>query len=133
MYVNDSKGTTVVATLAALDGSRRPVVLIAGGDGKGQDFAPLQAGRRRALPRRAADRPRRTSDRRALAGTPAAVERCGTLATAVARAVALARPGDAVLLSPACASLDQFATYVERGERVRARRSAPRIEAAAHA
>ncbi len=58
-YVDDSKGTTVAATSAALEGIERPVVLIAGGDGKGQDFAPLRACRRRALPCGTADRPRR--------------------------------------------------------------------------
>ena len=116
-YVDDSKGTTVAATKAALDGIGRPVVLIAGGDGKGQDFAPLRASvdaRCRAVLLIGRDAP---ALERALAGTRAAVERCGTLDAAVARAVALAQPGDAVLLSPACASLDQFANYVERGLR----------------
>ncbi len=54
---------------------------------------------------------------RALDGTPARVEIVGTLAAAVERAMALAEPGDTVLLSPACASLDQFDSYVQRGER----------------
>ncbi len=132
VYVDDSKGTTVVATRVALDGLARPVVLIAGGEGKGQDFAALKPSidaRCRAVLLIGRDAPR---IERALAGTPAVVERCGTLATAVARAVALARPGDAVLLSPACASLDQFASYVERGEAF-ARAVRARIEAAAHA
>jgi len=53
----------------------------------------------------------------ALAGTPARVESVGTLDAAVARAFELAQPGNAVLLSPACASLDQFRNYIERGER----------------
>ncbi len=116
-YVDDSKGTTVAATRAALDGIDRPVVLIAGGDGKGQDFAPLRASvdaRCRAVLLIGRDAP---SLERALAGTRAAVERCETLDAAVARAVVLAREGDVVLLSPACASLDQFANYVERGDR----------------
>jgi UDP-N-acetylmuramoylalanine--D-glutamate ligase len=56
---------------------------------------------------------------RALAGTAAVIECAGTLDVAVARAVQIAKPGDAVVLSPACASLDQFANYVERGEQYR--------------
>jgi UDP-N-acetylmuramoylalanine--D-glutamate ligase len=116
-YVDDSKGTTVAATTAALDGMDRPVVLIAGGDGKGQDFSPLRGpvdARCRAVLLIGRDAP---ALERALAGTKAMVERCGTLDAAVARAVSLARSGDVVLLSPACASLDQFASYVERGDR----------------
>jgi UDP-N-acetylmuramoylalanine--D-glutamate ligase len=116
-YVDDSKGTTVAATAAALDGIDRPVLLIAGGDGKGQDFAPLRApveAHCRAVLLIGRDA---AALDRALAGTRATVERCGTLEAAVARAAQLARPGDVVLLSPACASLDQFASYVERGDR----------------
>jgi UDP-N-acetylmuramoylalanine--D-glutamate ligase len=117
VYVDDSKGTTVAATKAALEGIDRTVVLIAGGDGKGQDFAALRDAvdaRCRTVLLIGRDAPLLE---RALAGLRAAVERCGTLEAAVARAVAIAKPGDAVLLSPACASLDQFANYVERGER----------------
>ena len=57
----------------------------------------------------------------ALEGTPAKVEMVGSLDAAVDRAIALAEPGDAVLLSPACASLDQFTSYIERGEKFAAR------------
>ncbi|MBK7794136.1 MAG: UDP-N-acetylmuramoyl-L-alanine--D-glutamate ligase [Betaproteobacteria bacterium] len=117
LWVNDSKGTTVAATLAALEGSPRPVVLIAGGDGKGQDFTPLRAAvdaHCRAVLLIGRDAPLLAQ---ALSGGKAAVEHCGTLDAAVARAQALARSGDAVVLSPACASLDQFASYIERGER----------------
>jgi UDP-N-acetylmuramoylalanine--D-glutamate ligase len=117
LFVDDSKGTTVAATRVALEGLGRPVVLIAGGDGKGQDFAPLKPAvdahcravlliGRDALP-----------IARALGATGAAIEQCGTLDAAVPRAIGMAQPGDAVVLSPACASLDQFASYVERGER----------------
>jgi UDP-N-acetylmuramoylalanine--D-glutamate ligase len=115
LYVNDSKATTVVATEAALRGVMRPVILIAGGDGKGQDFARLKTAvdaHCRAVLLIGRDAPQ---IERALAGT--AVEQLGTLDAAVARAFALARPGDAVVLSPACASLDQFSNYIERGER----------------
>ena len=117
LFIDDSKGTTVAATQAALDGMRRPVILIAGGDGKGQSFAPLKA---------AVDRTCRTvlligrdADliARGLSGTTAQIESLGTLDRAVERALALAREGDVVLLSPACASLDQFRDYAERGER----------------
>jgi UDP-N-acetylmuramoylalanine--D-glutamate ligase len=119
LYVDDSKGTTVAATRAALAGLNRPVVLIAGGDGKGQDFTPLMEaidGHCRAVLLIGRDAP---AIGRALAGTAALVEHAGTLEVAVTRAMQLAKPGDAVVLSPACASLDQFANYVERGERYR--------------
>jgi UDP-N-acetylmuramoylalanine--D-glutamate ligase len=117
LYIDDSKGTTVAATQVALEGVGRRVVLIAGGDGKGQSFAPLRSSVDRAC--RAVlligrDAPQIA---RALAGTPARVEMVGTLDAAVERAIDLAMPGDAVLLSPACASLDQFRDYVERGRR----------------
>jgi UDP-N-acetylmuramoylalanine--D-glutamate ligase len=117
LYVNDSKGTTVAATEAALAGIGRPVVLIAGGDGKGQSFAALKASVDRSC--RAVLLIGRDADAVAhgIAGTSAVVEHAGTLDAAVERAFAIAQPGDAVLLSPACASLDQFASYVERGER----------------
>jgi UDP-N-acetylmuramoylalanine--D-glutamate ligase len=124
LFINDSKGTTVAATQAALDGLAQPVVLIAGGDGKGQNFAPLRESVDRhckavlLIGRDAAA----IGD--ALAGTPASIEHAGTLDVAIDRAVAVAQAGDAVMLSPACASLDQFQSYVERGnrfvERVRA-------------
>ncbi|MFO1323002.1 MAG: UDP-N-acetylmuramoyl-L-alanine--D-glutamate ligase [Burkholderiales bacterium] len=132
-YIDDSKATTVVATQAALDGIERPAVLIAGGDGKGQDFAPLKSSVDadcRAVLLIGRDAPLIA---RALEGTPAKVEIVGTLDAAIARAVALAEPGDAVLLSPACASLDQFDSYIARGERFAALVHARLKEAAAHA
>ncbi|HEV8500722.1 MAG TPA: UDP-N-acetylmuramoyl-L-alanine--D-glutamate ligase [Casimicrobiaceae bacterium] len=117
LFVDDSKATTVAATVAALEGGARPVVLIAGGDGKGQGFAAIRAAvdaHCRAVLLIGRDAP---LIERALAGSPAAVETAGTLEHAVPRAVALAQAGDVVLLSPACASLDQFASYEARGER----------------
>ena len=116
-YIDDSKATTVVATQAALDGIERPAVLIAGGDGKGQDVRPLKSSVDadcRAVLLIGRDAP---VIAQTLAGTPALVEVVTTLERAVDRAFELAEPGDAVLLSPACASLDQFSSYVERGER----------------
>ncbi len=131
-YIDDSKATTIVATQAALDGIERPAVLIAGGDGKGQDFRPLKSSVDadcRAVLLIGRDAPIIAA---ALEGTPARVEMVGTLDAAVDRAIALAEPGDAVLLSPACASLDQFESYVERGERFGARVRA-RLAELAHA
>ena len=86
-------------------------------DGKGQSFAPLKPSVDRSC--RAVLLIGRDASlvARGLAGTTAAVELLGTLDAAVDRAIALAQPGDAVLLSPACASLDQFRDYVERGTR----------------
>ncbi|MDX1374970.1 MAG: UDP-N-acetylmuramoyl-L-alanine--D-glutamate ligase [Burkholderiales bacterium] len=117
-WYDDSKGTNVGATVAALRGldAAGRVVLIAGGDGKGQDFAPLAApvaARARAVLVIGRDAPRIEA---ALAACGVPLERCARLEDAVARAAALARPGDAVLLSPACASFDMFRDYRERGE-----------------
>jgi UDP-N-acetylmuramoylalanine--D-glutamate ligase len=115
-YLDDSKGTNVGATLAALNGLDGPLVLIAGGLSKGQDLSPLAAGAHGKL--RAA----------VLIGTAAAeltrvlepvcaTVQATSMEDAVARAAELARRGDTVLLSPACASQDMFRDYRERGER----------------
>ena len=117
LFVDDSKGTTVAATEAALAGIGRPTILIAGGDGKGQSFAPLKSAIAQSC--RAVLLIGRDADliARAVVSSGVDVELVGTLEAAVARAFELAHTGDAVLLSPACASLDQFRDYVERGER----------------
>ena len=119
-WVNDSKATNVASTIAAIRGMEAPLVLIAGGDGKGQSFAALGA---------------------ALAGTGRAAVVFGRDAAALAEALAghvsvtavsdldaalqaarrLSQPGDVILLSPACASLDQFIDYRARGEHFRRR------------
>ena len=120
LFVNDSKATTVAATLAALEGIDRPAALIAGGDGKGQDFSPLRSGvdaHCRAVVLLGRDAPAIAA---ALAGVRPEVEFAPGLEAAVARAIAQARAGDAVLLSPACASLDMFSNYIERGDRFKA-------------
>ena len=118
---DDSKGTNVGATVAALDGlgaDRAPgkLVVILGGDGKGQDFGPLAAPLARharavlTIGRDAAQ------IEQAIATSGLAFERCATLEAAVAAAFARAEPGDAVLLSPACASFDMFRNYGHRAE-----------------
>jgi UDP-N-acetylmuramoylalanine--D-glutamate ligase len=116
LWYDDSKGTNVGAALAALRGLGRPAVLIAGGDGKGQDFAPLApavAEHARAVLLIGRDAPLL---QRALGEAGVPLERCASLEEAVARAATLAREGDAVLLSPACASFDMFRDYRQRGE-----------------
>jgi UDP-N-acetylmuramoylalanine--D-glutamate ligase len=114
-YVDDSKGTNVGATLAAVAGMPGPLVLIAGGDGKGQDFAPLAAAFRGKV-RRAVligrDRERLATALRGACATEFAAD----MDAAVAAAARAAEPGDLVLLSPACASLDMFRDYAARGD-----------------
>ena len=136
-FYDDSKGTNVGSTVAALaglaapdvgEGDRAKVVLIAGGDGKGQDFSPLHAavgqsaravvliGRDAAL------------IARAIAGSGVTIENACSMEEAVRIARVLACPGDAVLLSPACASFDMFDNYKHRAEVFRAA-----VEALSHA
>jgi len=110
-WYDDSKGTNVGATIAALKGLAKRTVLILGGEGKGQDFSPL------------APVVAQFAAHVLLIGRDAPIiekvipgERCGSLEEAVQRAARLARPGDAVLLSPACASFDMFRDYKHRGE-----------------
>jgi UDP-N-acetylmuramoylalanine--D-glutamate ligase len=122
-FYDDSKGTNVGSTVAALaglarqrNGGRGKVVLIAGGDGKRQDFTPLRAAvadAARSVVLIGRDAPLIEA---ALAGSGAPVQRASTMADAVARALAAAHPGDVVLLSPACASFDMFTDYKQRGE-----------------
>ncbi|HXE20013.1 MAG TPA: UDP-N-acetylmuramoyl-L-alanine--D-glutamate ligase, partial [Castellaniella sp.] len=92
----------------------RPVVLIAGGLGKGQDFSPLAPAVRdhaRAVLLIGQDGP---AIGEALADCGVSLESCQTLEQAVERGMALAQPGDAVMLSPACASMDMFRNYAHR-------------------
>jgi UDP-N-acetylmuramoylalanine--D-glutamate ligase len=114
-YLDDSKGTNVGATIAAVAGLDGPLVLIAGGDGKGQDFAPLAAAFRGKV-RRAVligrDRERLATALRGACATEFAAD----MDAAVAAAARAAEPGDLVLLSPACASLDMFRDYAARGD-----------------
>jgi UDP-N-acetylmuramoylalanine--D-glutamate ligase len=115
-FYDDSKGTNVGATVAALTGMTAPVVLIAGGDGKGQDFSPLTAAvssRARAVVLIGRDAER---IRAVLEGCGVPIVGAHTMEEAVARAYEASAPGDAVLLSPACASYDMFKSYVHRGQ-----------------
>ena len=114
-WLNDSKGTNVGATLAAIQGLQGPLILIAGGQGKGADFSPL------------CDAVKDKVRGAILLGEDAAlleaaladavpVQRVENMSAAVAQAHALAQPGDTVLLSPACASFDMFRDYAHRGD-----------------
>ena len=114
-WINDSKATNVGATLAAVAGLSGPLVLIAGGDGKGQDFAPLAdafRGKVRCCVLIGRDAGGLAA---ALAGV-CAIERAPSLEQAVAVARRVAQHGDTVMLSPACASLDMFRDYAHRGD-----------------
>jgi UDP-N-acetylmuramoylalanine--D-glutamate ligase len=115
-FYDDSKGTNVGATVAALQGLNRPCVVILGGDGKGQDFAPLKDAV--AKQARAVVLIGRDSEliARAIEDSGVATERASGMHDAVRRAFALARSGDAVLLSPACASFDMFRNYEHRAQ-----------------
>ncbi len=116
IYYDDSKGTNVGATVAALNGLGQPAVVILGGDGKGQDFTPLQ--NVVALHARVAVLIGRDADKIAEAlkecGVP--LIRAADMGDAVRISAAEAQPGDAVLMSPACASFDMFRNYQHRAE-----------------
>ncbi len=114
-YVDDSKATNVGAALATLAGLPGPLILIAGGDGKGQDFGPLAA----PLAGRVKLALLIGRDARAVGAALAGVcpvRYLATLEEAVAEAHAASAAGDTVILSPACASLDMFRDYAHRGE-----------------
>lgn len=115
-YFDDSKGTNVGATCAALSGLSQKVVLIAGGDGKGQDFSPLKqpvSHNARAVVLIGRDAPLIEKE---LLETGVALYHAADLPEAVNIARKLAQAEDAVLLSPACASFDMFKNYVHRAE-----------------
>ena len=113
-YYDDSKGTNVGATVAALSGLEKRCVLIAGGIGKGQDFTPLAPAVRRharAVVLIGRDAP---LIRESLATTAVPLVDAQSMEDAVERAAHLAQAGDAVLMSPACASFDMFEGYPHR-------------------
>ena len=120
-FVNDSKGTNVGATVAAIESlvpAGGKIVLIAGGDGKGADFSPLEAPvtlHCRALVLIGKDAGLMAER----VGSSREVARAQSMAEAVRMAAELAKPGDRVLLSPACASFDMFRDYNDRGDQFR--------------
>lgn len=130
-FYDDSKGTNVGAAVAALEGFARSlgrggaqgearIVLIAGGEGKQQDFAPLRAAVEKAARSVVLIGRDAALIAAALAGTGVPIERSAGMREAVEAAYRAARPGDVVLLSPACASFDMFDNYAHRGDVFRA-------------
>jgi UDP-N-acetylmuramoylalanine--D-glutamate ligase len=114
-YYDDSKATNVASVLASLDGFDRPVVLIAGGRAKGDDLSPLRELLRRSG-RALVAIGESTESFYTLGDGVVPTARATSMESAVAAARELARPGDAVVLSPACASYDWFKNYSERGD-----------------
>ena len=116
VFIDDSKGTNVGATAAAIGGLQSPLFAILGGLGKGQDFTPLAQvlrGKAKAVLLIGRDAPQ---IRRDLAGAGLNLIDCATLQEAVQTAYAQAQSGDVVLLSPACASMDMFQNYAHRSQ-----------------
>ena len=113
-YINDSKGTNVGATIAAVSGMLGPLVMIAGGDGKNQDFAVLADAFRGKVRHTVLIGRDAAAIAAALKGV-CTLEMCTSLEDAVRAAAKAAQLGDTVLLSPACASLDMFRDYTHRG------------------
>jgi UDP-N-acetylmuramoylalanine--D-glutamate ligase len=117
LFVNDSKATNVAAALRAVAAYDRPLLLIAGGRAKGESFEPLAAAARGRVGHAFLIGEAAPELAEALGDVPH--ETSGDLGTAVAAAAAAAKPGDVVLLSPACASYDQFRDFEERGDEFR--------------
>jgi UDP-N-acetylmuramoylalanine--D-glutamate ligase len=114
-YINDSKATNVEAAWYALDGIHQPIVWIAGGTDKGNDYTSLLGLAERRVKALICLGVDNTKLRASFDGLVPHVEETQSMADAVARAVALAAPGDVVLLSPCCASFDLFKNYEDRG------------------
>lgn len=116
IYYDDSKGTNVGATVAALQGLGRRAVVILGGDGKGQDFSPLESAVKqhaRAVILIGRDAAKIAA---ALENCDVPILQAGDMDDAVKQSAELAQAGDAVLMSPACASFDMYRNYVHRAE-----------------
>jgi UDP-N-acetylmuramoylalanine--D-glutamate ligase len=117
LFVNDSKATNVAAALRAIGAYDAPLLLILGGRPKGESFDPLAAAARERVKRVFLVGEASSELADALGDVPHEVD--GGLEAAVRAAAAAAVPGDVVLLSPACASYDQFANFEERGDTFR--------------
>ena len=113
-YIDDSKGTNVGAVVEAIDALAAPIILIAGGLDKGGDYAPLRRPLGEKVKLAIFNGAARDKMAAALEGATR-IESVATLRDAVEHAARAARPGDTVLLSPACSSFDQFKDYAERG------------------
>jgi len=114
-YIEDSKGTNVGATLAAVQGMSGPLIVIAGGQGKGQDFTPLAPAFRNKV-RCAVLLGQDASQINAVLKNVCETKFVSSMEEAVVAAARIAQQGDTVLLSPACASLDMFRDYAHRGD-----------------
>ena len=117
-YIDDSKGTNVGASVAAINsvGADRRIVLILGGDGKGQDFSSLRVPIQQFVRSLVLIGKDAAELRQVLQGAGVPMHDAASLEDAVKLCSSLAQTGDVVLLSPACASLDMFKNYVHRGE-----------------
>jgi UDP-N-acetylmuramoylalanine--D-glutamate ligase len=122
LYIDDSKATNVDSTLVAIAGMTRPTVLLLGGRHKGEPYGALagplaRLGRAVLCYGEAGEQAACELSAALPHQVPVEWMRDAPFDAVVARATALARPGDAVLLSPACSSFDMFTNYIERGQR----------------
>ena len=115
-FYDDSKGTNVGATLAAIEGLGQPLVLIAGGDGKGQDFSPMLEAVKKHVKFVCLIGKDAALIEQAWKDSNVPMQKFETLQEATRHAAQTAKAGQAVLLSPACASLDMFKNYAHRAE-----------------
>jgi UDP-N-acetylmuramoylalanine--D-glutamate ligase len=115
-FYNDSKATNVDSTIKALESFPEPIVLIAGGKGKGQDFGPLAAAARRRVVHAIVIGEDGGKIARALSDAGVPITPATSMEDAICRARGAAAPGAVVLLSPACASFDMFDNFEHRGD-----------------